>query len=106
MFQRIQWPMSPAPTKVPEIDHLRDQFRILGQVSLTGSSPNCSSAAWDPRSMKRSGNTGSKGLRPRCSFTQTGQTERRHAVGDHVRNIGPNMPKPLLRCEGAKQPAL
>lgn len=41
--------------------------------------------------MKRSGISGSKGLRPRCGFTQTGQTERRHAVGDHVRNTGPNV---------------
>ena len=69
MFRRIRWPMSPAPTRVPETEHLRGLSRILDHVSLTVAIPNCSSAPGkDPRSMKRSGRSGSKGLRPRCSF--------------------------------------
>ena len=47
MCRRIRWPMSPAPTRVPETEHLRDLSRILDQVSLTVSIPNCSSATWE-----------------------------------------------------------
>ena len=47
MFRCIQWPMSPAPTRVPETKHLRDLSRILDHVSLTVSIPNCSSATWE-----------------------------------------------------------